>query len=149
MSSGQQLCTFFVDGLFLGVEVEKVQEVIRFQEMTCVPLAPGVIGGLINLRGQIVTAVDLRKRLALRPRSAEELPINVVVQTNDGAMSLLVDDIGDVVEVHTESFERAPHTLTGVTRELIHGVYKLENQLLLLLDTDKAVNLAAEAAHTA
>lgn len=147
MISRQQLCTFFVDGLFLGVEVEKVQEVIRFQEMTRVPLAPGVIGGLINLRGQIVTAVDLRRRLDLRERSADDVPMNVVVQTSDGAMSLLVDDIGDVVEVHSESFERAPDTLTGVTRELIRGVYKLNKQLLLLLDTDKAVNSAVEAAH--
>jgi purine-binding chemotaxis protein CheW len=149
MSSGQQFCTFFVDGLFLGVEVEKVQEVIRYQEMTHVPLAPGVIGGLINLRGQIVTAVDLRRRLDLRERSAEEFPMNVVVQTEDGAMSLLVDDIGDVVEVDQESFESAPDTLTGVTRELIRGVYKLDKQLLLLLDTEKAVSSAVMSTHAA
>ena len=105
MTSGQQLCTFFVDGLFLGVEVEKVQEVIRYQEMTRVPLAPGVIGGLINLRGQIVTAVDLRKRLDLDERPVDDFPMNVVVRTDDGAMSLLVDDIGDVVEVDEQSFE--------------------------------------------
>lgn len=149
MSSGQQLCTFFVDGLFLGVEVEKVQEVIRYQEMTNVPLAPRVIGGLINLRGQIVTAVDLRRRLDLHERSAGEFPMNVVVQTDDGAMSLLVDDIGDVVEVDTESFESALDTLTGVTRELIRGVYKLDKQLLLLLDTEKAVSSAVLSTHTA
>jgi purine-binding chemotaxis protein CheW len=149
MSSGQQLCTFFVDGLFLGVEVEKVQEVIRYQEMTHVPLAPRVIGGLINLRGQIVTAVDLRRRLDLHERSAEEFPMNVVVQTDDGAMSLLVDDIGDVVEVDSESFESALDTLTGVARELIRGVYKLDKQLLLLLDTEKAVSSAVVPIHTA
>ena len=149
MNSEQQLCTFFVDGLFLGVEVQKVQEVIRYQEMTRVPLAPNVIGGLINLRGQIITAVDLRQRLDLRPRKEGEFPMNVVVQTDDGAMSLLVDDIGDVVEVDEESFECAPDTLTGVTRDLIRGVYKLEKQLLLLLDTEKAVSSAAMVAHTA
>jgi purine-binding chemotaxis protein CheW len=149
MSSGQQLCTFFVDGLFLGVEVEKVQEVIRYQEMTHVPLAPDVIGGLINLRGQIVTAVDLRRRLALRERSAAEFPMNVVVRADDGAMSLLVDDIGDVVEVDEQSFESAPDTLTGVARELIRGVYKLDKQLLLLLDTEKAVSLAVVSTHAA
>jgi purine-binding chemotaxis protein CheW len=149
MSSGQQLCTFFVEGLYFGVEVEKVQEVIRYQEMTRVPLAPDVIGGLINLRGQIVTAVDLRRRLDLRERSAKEFPMNVVIRTDDGAMSLLVDDIGDVVEVDEQSFENAPDTLTGVTRELIHGVYKLEKQLLLLLDTERAVSSAVVAAHTA
>jgi purine-binding chemotaxis protein CheW len=149
MSSGQQLCTFFVDGLFLGVEVEKVQEVIRYQEMTRVPLAPGVIGGLINLRGQIVTAVDLRKRLDLNERPVDDFPMNVVVRTDDGAMSLLVDDIGDVVEVDERSFESAPDTLTGVTRELIRGVYKLDKQLLLLLDTEKAVSSAVMSTHAA
>jgi purine-binding chemotaxis protein CheW len=149
MSSGQQLCTYFVDGLFLGVEVEKVQEVIRYQEMTRVPLAPGVIGGLINLRGQIVTAVDLRQRLDLSPRASGEFPMNVVVRTDDGAMSLLVDDIGDVVEVDEQTFEGAPDTLAGVARELIRGVYKLEKQLLLLLDTEKAVSSAVVASHTA
>lgn len=143
MNSGQQLCTFFVDGLFLGVEVEKVQEVIRYQEMTRVPLAPDIIGGLINLRGQIVTAVDLRKRLDLHERLVGEFPMNVVVRTDDGAMSLLVDDIGDVVEVDAQSFESAPDTLTGVARELIRGVYKLDKQLLLLLDTGEAVRPAA------
>ena len=80
MSTEQQFCTFFLDGLFFGVEVHKVQEVIRYQGMTAVPLAPAVIGGLINLRGQIVTAIDLRKRLALRPRAGGEQPMNVVVR---------------------------------------------------------------------
>ena len=68
MSEDRQVCTFFLDGLFFGVEVLQVQEVIRYQEMTEVPLAPSVISGLINLRGQIVTAIDLRKRLDLRER---------------------------------------------------------------------------------
>ncbi|HVP63569.1 MAG TPA: chemotaxis protein CheW [candidate division Zixibacteria bacterium] len=150
MSQLAQLCTFYVDGLLLGVEVENVQEVIRYQEMTRVPLAPAVIGGLINLRGQIVTAVDLRQRLGLHSRSQGTLPMNVVVRTDDGAMSLLVDEIGDVVEVEEASFEAAPDTLAPEARELIRGVYKLKRDLLLLLDTDKAVNSAVMAiAHTA
>jgi purine-binding chemotaxis protein CheW len=150
MSHLAQLCTFYVDGLLLGVEVERVQEVIRYQEMTPVPLAPAVIGGLINLRGQIVTAVDLRRRLGLHARSQGTLPMNVVVRTDDGAMSLLVDEIGDVVEVEGASFEAAPDTLATGARELIRGVYKLKRDLLLLLDTDRAVDSAAIAtAHTA
>jgi purine-binding chemotaxis protein CheW len=145
MSDVQQLCTFYVDGLFLGVEVEKVQEVIRYQEMTTVPLAPSVIGGLINLRGQIVTAVDLRRRLGLHPRAEGELPMNVVVRTEDGATSLLVDEIGDVVEVEKSSFEMVPDTLARDARELTRGVYKLKRDLLLLLDTDKTVNSTTPA----
>ena len=92
--------------------MEKVQEVIRYQEMTRVPLAPPVVKGLINLRGQIVTAVDLRRRLGLRERAATDLPMNVVIRTSDGAVSLLVDEIGDVVEVDDTTFERPPETVS-------------------------------------
>lgn len=141
MSSEQQYCTFYLDGLFFGVEVRKVQEVIRYQEMTRVPLAPPVIKGLINLRGQIVTALDLRRRLELSPRPDGQLPMNVVVRTDEGAVSLLVDEIGDVLEVTDETFERPPETIDGVARELIRGVYKLRERLLLILDTEKAVHL--------
>ena len=103
----QQFCTFYIQGLLFGVEVKTVQEVIRHQEMTGIPLAPEVVAGLINLRGQIVTAIDLRRRLGVRDRLADELPMNVVVRTADGAVSLLVDEIGDVVEVEEKDFEEA------------------------------------------
>lgn len=140
--SEQQFCTFSVDGLFFGVEVLKVQEVIRYQEMTRVPLAPAVVKGLINLRGQIVTAIDLRRSLGLSDRSDEQRPMNVVVRTDEGVVSLLVDDIGDVVNVDQDSFERPPETLHGAARELINGVYKLKDRLLLVMDTAKAVNVS-------
>ncbi len=145
MPDDRQFCTFLVDGLFFGVEVLQVQEVIRYQEMTRVPLAPNVVGGLINLRGQIVTAIDLRRRLGMSERPKENLPMNVVVRTNEGAVSLLVDEIGDVVTVEPELFERTPETLSGVARDLLSGVYKLKNRLLLILDTEKAVTLSAAA----
>ena len=148
MSTEQQFCTFFVDGLFFGVEVHKVQEVIRYQGMTGVPLAPAVVGGLINLRGQIVTAIDLRKRLAMSERQGGEQPMNVVVRTADGAVSLLVDEIGDVVEVADSTFEEAPDTLKGVGRDLIRGVYKLKERLLLLLDTERALDIGGATAGT-
>lgn len=142
MTANEQFATFILDGLFFGVEVLKVQEVIRYQEMTRVPLAPPEVSGLINLRGQIVTALDLRRRLELHPRPADQLPMNVVVRTDDGAVSLLVDEIGDVVEVSEEGFERPPETIEGVARELIRGVYKLKDRLLLILDTERTVALA-------
>ncbi len=122
--------------------MEKVQEVIRYQEMTRVPLAPPVVKGLINLRGQIVTAIDLRRRLGLRERPASDLPMNVVIRHSDGAVSFLVDEIGDVLEVEDETFELAPGTVTGETKELIRGVHKLKDRLLIVLDTDKLLNLA-------
>jgi purine-binding chemotaxis protein CheW len=143
MSNCQQFCTFFLNDLIFGVEVHKIQEVIRYQEMTRVPLAPAMVNGLINLRGQIVTAIDLRSRLALPPLPPGQLPMNVVIRTEDGAVSLLVDEIGDVVEIDASAFEPPPETLRGVARELVDGVYKLKDGLLLLLNTAKTVNFAA------
>ena len=143
MTNTKQFCTFFVNGLFFGIEVLKVQEVIRYQGMTRVPLAPATIQGLINLRGQIVTAVDLRRRLELPAREDEQLPMNVVVRSDDGAISLLVDEIGDVVEIQDDIYEHPPETLKGVARDLVTGVYKLKDRLLLILDTEKTVDLNA------
>jgi len=111
-------------------------------ELTGIPLAPEVVSGLMNLRGQIVTAIDLRRRLELPNRPADRLPMNVVIQSADGAVSLLVDEIADVVEVSDESFERPPETLRGKVREVILGVYKLDKQLMHVLDTDKACEIA-------
>ncbi len=139
MTKIQQFCTFFLKDQFFGVPVQQVQEVIRYQEMTRVPLTPQVIRGLINLRGQIVMAVDLRRRFGMDDRPESQLPMNVVVRTDDGAVSFLVDEIGDVLEVDEESFEKPPETLRGETRELVRGVYKLRERLMLVLDTDRAV----------
>jgi purine-binding chemotaxis protein CheW len=135
------LTTFHVNGYLFGIEVATVQEVVRHQPMTRVPLAPPALGGLINLRGQIIPAVDLRRRLGFPDRPAGELPMDVVVRTRDGMVSLLVDRIGDVVEVSEEAFEEPPDTLTGVARELIRGAYKLRGALLLSLDVEGAVEL--------
>ncbi len=139
MAETQQFCTFYLDGHFFGVEVEQVQEVLRYQNMTRIPLAPSVVEGLINLRGQIVTAIDLRRRLEFEERKNGQLPMNVVVRTEGGAISFLVDEIGDVLETSEESFEQAPETLRGIARELVRGVHKLEGDLLLVLDTDKTI----------
>jgi purine-binding chemotaxis protein CheW len=141
----QQFCTFLLDGHLFGVPVPQVQEVIRFHPMTPVPLAPPAVEGLINLRGQIVLAIDLRRRLSLAGRSAGDLPVNVVVRTTDGAVSLLVDEIGDVIEVEQSSFEASPETLRGAVRSMILGVHKLEHKLLHLLDTERACQVHADS----
>ena len=140
MASSQQFCTFFLDGHFFGTPVPQVQEVIQYQVMTRVPLAPSVVSGMINLRGQIVSAIDLRRRLGFPDRPADQLPMNVVVRTNEGAVSLLVDEIGDVIEVEEEALESPPETLQGFAREVVRGVYKLSGRLLLVLDTERAVD---------
>jgi purine-binding chemotaxis protein CheW len=138
----QQFATFWLAGYLFGIEVVKVQEVLRYQRMTAVPLAPPEIAGLINLRGQIVTALDLRRRLDLPDRPDDKLPMNVVVRTDEGSLALLVDEIGDVMEVGDDSFERPPETLRGPAHDLIRGSYKLEDRLLLVLDTERVVALA-------
>lgn len=148
MTTGRQFATFFVDNLYLGVEVLRVQEVLRSLEITRVPLADRAIEGLINLRGQIVTAIDLRARLDLPPRPRDRAPMHVVIRTEDGAVSLLVDEIGDVIETDPRTFERAPETLTGEGRALISGVYKLDEHLMLVLDTARTVALGPAAAGT-
>ncbi len=135
----RQFCTFYVDSLFLGIDVQQIQEVIRYQGMTRVPLAAAAISGLINLRGQIVTAIDLRCRLGLPLRKPGEPPMNVVVRDGENAVSLLVDRIGDVLEVDDELFEAPPSTVRASVRGLIVGAYKLSDRLLLVLDTGRAL----------
>src|SRR6202051_1449946 len=116
MAQTQQFCSFYLEKLMFGVELKKVQEVIRYLEITEIPLAPRVVSGLMNLRGQIVTGVDLRRRLDLPDRPEGTHPMNVVIRSADGAVSLQVDEIGDVVEVTEESFERPPAPLAGKGR---------------------------------
>jgi purine-binding chemotaxis protein CheW len=144
MAQTHQFCTFYLDKLMFGVELQKVQEVMRSLELTPIPLAPDVVSGLMNLRGQIITAIDLRRRLELPNRPDEMLPMNVVIRSADGAISFLVDEIGDVVEVDEESFERPPETLQGKVREVILGVHKLDRHLMHVLDTDRACETSGQ-----
>ena len=143
-----QYCTFYLDKLLFGVELKGVQEVMRSLEMTKVPLASRMVSGLINLRGQIVTAVDLRRRLELAARPPDELPMNVVVRSDDGAVSFLVDEIGDVVEVEETTFEPAPEMLRGSVRSMILGVHKLQDRLMHVLDTERACQMTEAAEPT-
>ena len=140
--SSSTICTFHVGQLYLGVDVLKVQEVLKAQQMTLVPLADRTVSGLMNLRGQIVTAFDLRRRLGLADRDDAKPAINVVVRTPDGPVSLQVDEIGDVLELDNEQCEPVPNTLQGLPSELIHGVYKLDRQLLMVLDTERTLGIA-------
>lgn len=139
----RQYCTFRLAQYHCGIDVLAVHEILRHQPLTRVPLAPPMVQGLINLRGQIITALDLRIRLAFPPREAGRTPINIVVGTGSGddAAALLVDEIGDVIDVDPAACEPPPDTIKGELRELIQGVCKLEKGLLLLLDVQKAVRI--------
>jgi purine-binding chemotaxis protein CheW len=143
LANPKQFCTFYVDDILLGIEVLAVQEVLRYQEFSEIPLAPPEIQGLINLRGQIITAINLRSRMHLPPGKNEKNSLNVVTRINNEVVSFLVDSVGDVLEVDDESFEPVPSTVDASTRELVTGVYKLEGRrLLMILDVPKAANLS-------
>jgi purine-binding chemotaxis protein CheW len=141
----EKFCTFLLDGHLFGVPVENVQEVLRTQRVTAVPLAPPEIKGLLNLRGQIVTTIDLRTRLNLPPRDEESSSVNVVVRTTDGAVSLVVDRIGHVLEPAPSTFEAAPDTVPELVRDLVDQVCKLDDGLLLVLDTERAAGIGVAA----
>jgi len=135
-------CTFFVADLMFGVDVAEVQEVNQSITMTGVPLAPSVIRGLINLRGQVVTAVDLRRLLGFPDEGSEPPPVNLVVQTSEGPVSLLVDQVGDVMQLDPMAMEPPPKQLSPTLRGLTHGIYKLDQKLMLILNTSHAVKAA-------
>lgn len=133
----EQLTTFLVDGQHIGISVTAVQEVLPAQPMTRVPLAPPEVAGLLNLRGDVVTAVDVRRRLGLPERPADEEPVNVVVRCGSDRVSLLVDCLADVVDVDDESFEESPEGLQGALRELVLRAYKQKEGLLIVLDAER------------
>jgi purine-binding chemotaxis protein CheW len=144
MAATQQFCSFFVDGLCFGIEVDRIQEIRKVTAMTRVPLASRVVGGLVNLRGHIVTAIDLRRCLELRDRPADQPRVNLILRTADGRVSLLVDRMGDVLDVREEAFELPPRTLNPRSGELIRGAYKLDGRLMLVLNLDAIVNGIAD-----
>jgi purine-binding chemotaxis protein CheW len=137
----RQYSTFRVDDLLLGIEVVKVQEIIRRQEMTVVPLASQAIEGLINLRGQIVVAINTRRSLGL-PRQENDRGANVVIRSDDAAVSLLVDEIGDVIDVPLDRYAPVPENMPSEQKELIECVYDLKEGLLLVLDTSRLLQNA-------
>lgn len=140
--TAEQYCTFWVSGLFFGVAVDEVQEVLRLQPMTPVPRADEAVTGLINLRGQIVTAVDLRVRLGLPARGADEVPMNVIVRSRGEVVSLLVDDIGDVIDTAGVDAQPAPSNMPKEVQDVVRGVRPLPDTILLVLDADRAVDVA-------
>jgi purine-binding chemotaxis protein CheW len=139
-----QFSTFTLAGQLYGIEVGSVHSVTRFQPLTEVPLAPPSVAGLLNLRGQVTTAIDMRVRLELPPRDADSTPMNVVVKTDDGLVSLLVDSIGDVENTTADQFDQVPETILGAARDLVVGAFKMpDGQLLLALDVARSVDVGA------
>jgi purine-binding chemotaxis protein CheW len=138
--ASRQYATFEVAGQLFGVEVAEVQEVLSFSEYTSVPLAPPAVGGLFNLRGQVIAAVDLRVQLGLARQALDGPVMNVILRGDDEPVSLLVDRIGEVVDLDEAAFEPPPDTLTGPARKLVVGTFKMDGRLMLALDVNSAVD---------
>jgi purine-binding chemotaxis protein CheW len=134
-----QFCTFYLGKDLFGVDVLEVQEVVRQHEMTQVPLAPRVVRGLINLRGNIVSTIDMRRLLNMQPLDDESQSINVITRVSSGLVSLLVDHIGDVIEAPDDRFEPVPSVLGDEIRQIITKVCKLPGNLLMILNPNRIV----------
>lgn len=138
MTKSGLYATFRIDNAFYGVPIEDVQEVLFSQLLSQVPLAPPAVAGLLNLRGRIVTVIDLKRLLHGAP--ADDEAMNMVIHFDNDAVSLLIDRIGDVMRVDAAAVEAPPPTLQGLAREFIHGVLPLQDELLLLLDTQRMLD---------
>lgn len=137
-----QYCTFRLDGQLFGVPVAHVQEVMRPQPVTPVPLAAKAVTGLMNLRGRIVTTLELRARLGLPARDAAHPGVCVVVGAHGATpVSVVVDAIGDVVEPEPAAHSAPPETVPATVRMLVASVCTLPDELLLVLDTDAVTSL--------
>jgi purine-binding chemotaxis protein CheW len=134
--ASRQFATFEV----ADQEADTVQEVLSYNEYTPVPLAPPAVGGLFNLRGQVIAAVDLRVQLGLARKALQGPVMNVILRGDREPVSLLVDRIGEVVDLDDDTFEPPPDTLSGPTRELVVGRFKLDGRLMLALDVNQAVD---------
>jgi purine-binding chemotaxis protein CheW len=134
-------CSFSLGGRWFGLPVERVREVIRHPVVTPVPLAPPVVAGLINLRGEVLLALDLRSRLGVGTAKPERPSVDLVFLGKEGTLSLLADEVGPVLELRDEDFEAIPETVPASLRNLLRGTYKMADRLLLVLDPDKAAEV--------
>lgn len=131
-------CTFWVGEQHYGIEISSVREVLKTQRTTPVPTASPIIGGLINLRGEIVTAIDLRTRLALPPREGGT-PMSVVVSLDGEVVSLVVDSVGDVVDLSPTAIQPTPATVHPQISELMIGVFRQPDGLVQILDAKRLI----------
>lgn len=138
-AAAEMFLTLTVAGQLCGVPVLSVRDILGAQVITRVPLAPPEVAGSLNLRGRIVTAIDLRRRLGLPERAAGATAMSVVVEQNGELYSLLSDSVGEVLPLRTEGFAANPPTLDPVWREVSRGVHRQDGQLLIVLDVDRVL----------
>jgi purine-binding chemotaxis protein CheW len=131
--------TFYIDNKLFGIPIQDVLEINKNLDLTPIPLAPEYIRGVLNLRGQIVTALDLRRRLKMSSSNIENEKMfhNVIIGNRNNCSSLLVDKIGDVLEISSDIIEPPPETIRGMDAKYVKNICKLKNELLVVLDTIK------------
>src|SRR5271169_328069 len=137
--------TLTVAGQLCGVPVHAVRDILGEHKITRIPLAPPEIAGSLNLRGRIVTAIDLRCRLRLPPAPAEQPRMSVVAEQGGELYALLVDQVSEVMSLKANAFERNPPTLPPAWAQFSNGIYRLDGRLLVVLDVGKLLALSEAA----
>lgn len=136
-----QLSTFYLGDQLFGVSALQVRDILRQQPLTPVPLNPPEIAGTMNLRGHIVTAIDLRAKLGITAAPGEQPQMCVVVEIGDEQCSLIVDRVGDVIPVIPSEIEPNPSSLGAQWSEVSKGILRLPNNLLIILDIERLLSL--------
>lgn len=142
----REFVTVTVGGQLFGIPVLSVQDVLGPQKITRIPLAPPEVAGALNLRGRIVTAIDVRRRLGLPPRAEGETGMSVVADHKGEPYSLLFDSVGEVLALPADAFERNPATLNPRWREVSAGIYRLDGRLLVVLEVERLLQFPTAAA---
>ncbi len=142
----EDFVTMTIDDQLFGIPVLMVQDVLRSQKLRRVPLAPPEVAGALNLRGRIVTAIDVRRRLRLTDRPEDDLGMSIVVDHGGELYSLIVDSVGEVLTLPGETHENTPATLDPVWKTICNGVHRLEDKLLLVMDVERLLDFDAKAA---
>lgn len=143
-AGSQDFVTIRLAGQTLGIPVLSVHDVLNPQKITKIPLAPEWVSGVLNLRGRIVTAIDLRRRLGFPPLEKDKKSMSIVVEFNEESYSLQIDSVGEVLSLDDQLFERNPVTLDPRWREVSRGIYRLEKELLPILDVKKLLALESK-----
>ncbi len=142
----EEFVTMTIDDQLFGIPVLMVRDVLRSQKLQRVPLAPLEVAGALNLRGRIVTAIDVRRRLRLHERGEDNLGMSIVVDHDGELYSLVVDAVGEVLSLPVDIFETTPATLDPIWKSVSKGVYRLDDKLLLVMDVDRLLEVAEMAA---
>ena len=140
-TENKDFVTIRLAGQLCGIPILEVHDVLSEQSITSVPLSGEAVAGVLNLRGRIVTAIDLRKRLGLYEKSEGSGKMSIVVEYNEEPYSLLIDSIGDVLSFPEDSFERNPVTMDPRWQDVSDGIFRLDGELMVVLDVDKLLDI--------